>query len=134
TAWGSEMKSWVDISLPGRHAQRYRLSGDGTTFGTSSAADIQVVDVPGLLGIHCNLRPQPEGCWIELIESAPEPFMHEGKPSRGSLVPWGHDVFLGSLRLTVAADATGDGKRGTSPLVWVAALAVPLLLPSLFLE
>lgn len=131
--WGSSMKSWVDISLPGRHAERHRLSDAGTTIGSSSSADVVITGAPGLLSVHCNLQPQPEGCWVELIESAPEPFTHEGKPSRGALVPWGHDVFLGSMRLTIAAEL-GGGARKTSPLVWLAALALPLLAASFFLK
>lgn len=121
------MKSWVDITLPGRHAERYRLSDDGTSIGSSGQADIRLQGVPGLLGIHCSLRPTPEGCWVELIESAPEPFTHDGRPSRGMLVLWGHDVFFGSLRLTLDAEAPTAGRKGPSPVLWVAVAMVVLL-------
>jgi hypothetical protein len=128
------MKSWVDISLPGRHGERHRLADDGTTIGSSSSADIEVSGATGMLSVHCYLRPQREGCWIELIDSAPEPFTHEGKQSRAALVPWGHDAFLGSIRLTVAADTAGEGRKRVSPLLWIGALALPLLAASFLLK
>ncbi|MEY4514308.1 MAG: hypothetical protein RLZZ450_6430 [Pseudomonadota bacterium] len=128
------MKSWVDISIPGRHAERYRLADAGTTIGSSPSADITLTGATSILSVHCQLRPQPEGCWVELIESAPEPMRHEGQATRSCLVPWGHDVFLGSVRLTVAAELDRDARKGGSPVVWLAALAVPLLLGSFFLK
>jgi hypothetical protein len=128
------MRSWVDVSIPGRHAERFRLADGGTTLGSTQQADIALPSAAGILSVHCNLRPQPEGCWVELIESAPEPLRHEGHSSRSCLVPWGHDVFLGSVRLTVAAELDASGRKGPSPVVWVAAIAVPLVLASLFLK
>gem|GEM_PF-4573131 len=59
------------------------------------------------------------------MESAPEPFTFDGRPSRGCLVPWGQDLFQGSIRLSVQAESALAGKQ-TSPLVWVALLVVPL--------
>jgi hypothetical protein len=127
------MKSWVDISIPGRHAAQYRLDDDGTTVGSGPAADIRLQGAPGLLGVHCSLRPRPEGCWVELIESAPEPFQYDGRPAREGMIAWGHDVYLGSTRLTVHADLTG-ARKGPSALLWVAALLLPLALLSFFFK
>lgn len=127
------MRCWVDISVPGRQGERHRLSEEGTTIGSSSAADIRLQNAPGILGIHCSLRPQPEGCWVELIESAQEPIMVDGRPSRGCLVGWNQDAFLGSIRLTLGSDGPG-GRKGPSALVWVAALVVPLLGASFLLR
>jgi hypothetical protein len=128
------MRSWVDVSIPGRHAERFRLTDGGSTLGSSQQADIVLPNAAGILSVHCNLRPQQEGCWVELIESAPEPLRHEGHSSRSCLVPWGQDVFLGSVRLTVGAELDASGKKGASPLVWLAAIAVPLVLASFFLK
>jgi hypothetical protein len=128
------MKTWVDISIPGRHAEQFRLSDEGTTIGSSSSADIRLQGTTGLLGVHCSLRPQPEGCWVELIESAPEPFQYDGRPARECMVNWGHDLYLGPIRLTVNADLSRGVRKGPSPLLWVAALVLPLVLLSFFLK
>jgi len=123
------MKSWVDIALPGGYGERHRLPDAGASVGSSSSADIAIRAASGLLPIHGHLRPQPEGCWVELHESAPDPFTVDGQPSRGCLVPWGQDIFLGSVRLTVASEGAGR-RKGPSPLVWLAALVVPLVAAS----
>lgn len=127
------MKSWVDITIRGANGVRHRILESGSTVGSGSSADITVRGASGLLPIHCSLRPQSEGCWVELIESAPEPFTYEGKPSRGCLVPWGADLFLDSVRLTLASDGMGKSK-GPSPVVWLAALAIPLVGASVLLK
>jgi hypothetical protein len=128
------MRAWVDISIPGRHAEQYRLNDDGSTLGSTSAANIRLQNAGGLLAIHCSLRPQPEGCWVELIEDAKEPFQYDGRPAREALVAWGHDVYLGTIRLTVNADLTKGARSGPSPLLWVAVGVVPLVLLSFLLK
>jgi hypothetical protein len=128
------MKAWVDISIPGRHAEQYRLDDAGTTVGSSSSANIRLQGVSSLLAEHCSLRPQPEGCWVELIEHAREPFLHEGRPAREGMVAWGSDVYLGTIRITVNADLSKGAGKGPSPLVWVAALILPLVGLTFFLK
>lgn len=128
------MKAWVDISIPGRHGEQHRLDDAGTTLGSSSAANIRLQGVNSLLAEHCSLRPQPEGCWVELIEHAREPFVYEGRPAREGLIAWGSDVYLGSIRVTVNADLSKGQRKGPSPLVWLLAVALPLLGLSFFLK
>lgn len=121
------MKVSIDVLVPGRHGERHRIPEAGATVGSAANADVKIFGVPGIIGVHCSLTPAREGCWVELNETAPEPFTHQGKLSRGCQVAWGEDLFLGSVRLTLNADGL-DQKRGKqSPVVWVAAVAVPLL-------
>ena len=119
------MKSWVDISIAGRSTERHRLANNGTTT-IGRAANVSLRGVEDLADEHFSLRPQPEGCWVELVETAPEPFTFDGFPSRGALVPWGQDVFYGSIRLSVQADNPLSSEKKTSPLIWVALLVLPL--------
>lgn len=118
------MKSWVDISIAGRSTERHRLSSGTTTIGASAAISLRGIE--GLAAEHFSLRPQPEGCWVELVESAPEPFTFDGRPSRGCLVPWGQDLYHGSIRLSVQSEGALDAGKGTSPILWVALLVLPL--------
>jgi hypothetical protein len=121
------MKAWVDISIPGRHAEQHRLDDAGTTIGSSSPAGIRLPGVSSLLAEHCSLRPQAEGCWVELIEHAREPFLYEGRPAREGLIAWGNDLYLGAVRITVHADLSKGAGKGPSPLLWVAGLVLPLV-------
>lgn len=126
------MKSWVDVLVPGRHVERFRISDAGLTLGSSPSADIKLSGAPGILPVHCQLRPEADGCWVELVDTAPDPFRYQGTLSRACVVAWGQDVFLGALRLTLSADGVAPGATKRSPLVWVAALAVPLLVAMAF--
>src|SRR5262245_45605494 len=98
------MKSWVDIAIAGHATERHRLGEGTTTLGSSPEADIVLRAIDGLMPEHFSLRPQPEGCWVELVESAPEPFTFDGRPSRGCLVPWGQELFYVGLRLSLQAE------------------------------
>jgi hypothetical protein len=120
------MKSWVDIAIAGHATERHRLGDGTTTLGSSPEADIVLRTVEGLMPEHFSLRPQPEGCWVELVESAPEPFTFDGRPSRGCLVPWGQELFHGGLRLSVQAESPSESGKRSSPILWVAALVIPV--------
>lgn len=123
------MKSWVDIAIAGRTTERHRLSTSGTTIvGSEAPADIALRGVSALMPEHFSLRPQPEGCWVELVEDAPEPFTFDGRPSRGCLVPWEQEVFYGAVRLTFHGELAGaEAKRKrVSPVLWIAAVVVPV--------
>jgi hypothetical protein len=126
------MKSWVDVLVPGRHVERFRLPELGGTFGSGRNADIRVQGAPNILGVHLSLRPTPEGCVVELDPTAREPFAYQGRASRGCIAAWGQDLFLGSLRLTVVADgARGSGTK-LSPVWWVALAVIPMLVALAF--
>jgi len=121
------MKSWVDIAIAGRSTERHRLQASGTTtIGREAPADIALRGVDALMSEHFCLRPQPEGCWVELVESAPEPFTFDGRPSRGCLVPWEQEIFYGAVRLTFHGEAARHAAKRVSPVVWLAAVVVPL--------
>jgi len=120
------MKSWVDIRVAGRATERHRLHGQ-TVIGTSSDAGVRLREVQGILPEHFSLTPQPEGCWLELSDTATDPFVLNGAPHRATLVPWDGEVFYGSIRLAFRADRESAGKTKTSPVLLIAvALAIPL--------
>jgi hypothetical protein len=126
------MKCWVDVLVPGRHVERFRLPELGATLGCGRQADIRVQGVPGILSVHLSLRPSQEGCVVELEPTAHEPFAYQGMPSRGCVAAWGQDLFIGSMRLTVVGDGRAAGMAKQSPVLWVALVAVPLLVAMAF--
>ena len=107
------MKALIEITPSNRATYRQVLSGSKISVGRSSRSGISLPEEHTLHSEHFVIVPRESGCDITLSKNATIPFTYEGRTLRFGHVPWGKDIFIGSIRfrpMLQSTDATNESK------------------------
>lgn len=122
------MEAYVEIQRSDGSTEKHRLEGDKITVGRSPAATITLSAAAELEPEHVLLAPRPDGCWVAIARGARVGATVKGKPLEQGMVPWGSAVELGEYKLvlTEGPPKSIDPNKKTSPVAYVALVAIPL--------
>lgn len=117
------MRYFVEVHATGTPSERHDLVEDQASFGSSPEATIRVrgsiqLAVPLLL-----LTVHPDSLSIQIPERIPGSLTFRGEATRAVAVPWGEDIYVGGVRLAVAAE-NGSRKGPSSVVVFAATVAL----------
>lgn len=106
------MRYFVEIHGAGVVSQRHELLDEQAALGATPEASVRVemrdgTDMPLIL-----LARQAEAIAVRLPERVPGTLTFRGEPTRTALVPWGEDVYVGSVRLAFVAESGKPGRSG----------------------
>jgi hypothetical protein len=114
------MPHFVEIQTPGSPARQHELLGP-ITLGSGPEAEIRLPETAGVAGRHLVITRSEQGAHVALVSGVHGAIVFRGKECSEALVPWGEDVFAGSVRLGFVSRSKRDG----SPLLL---LLAPVLL------
>ncbi|HKY34854.1 MAG TPA: FHA domain-containing protein [Polyangiaceae bacterium] len=117
------MNYLLEVQAPGTPAEQHELTLGSITAGSGEAAELRLGSAV-FQAQHLQLDVLPEGVRVRLLDSVEGGIVFEGVQLREAMVPWGSEVFVNGVRLSLLA--TGERKRNAHPLL-VAALAVALV-------
>lgn len=123
------MESFIELIRADGSTERHRIDGAHATVGRSPAAGVSLPGIPGIEPEHMQVQPRVDGCWVAIAKGLP-PARVGGAAFEQGILPWGTELELGAARLRLVNDLDEKkkkkGDKKTSPLVFVAAAAVPL--------
>jgi hypothetical protein len=90
---------------------RRMLDGEAVTVGVGRDAGIRLGASSGLSSRHLTLTALDDGVRIDVLASTPSGVYFAGSEHRSVQVPWGDEVYLGTLRLDFVRSATGRSGR-----------------------
>jgi hypothetical protein len=116
------MRYFVEIHGAGVVSQRHELLEEQAALGVAPEASVRVqvansIEMPLLL-----LARQPDAITVRLPERVPGTLTFRGEATRAAAVPWGEDVYVGSIRLAFVAES-GKPQRSGGILLAVGLLA-----------
>jgi hypothetical protein len=121
---------FVEVVTPEGMQFTVELSSERILVGSSPACQV-LIDRPEFAREHLLLSPRPDGCYIALARGAPTPVMYNGVPVERMVVPWGAELFVGSVKLLLrnrdevgAADGAVKTKKDEKPNPILLAAAV----------
>jgi hypothetical protein len=128
---------FVEVVTPEGQQWTVELVGERVLVGSSPSCQV-VIDRTEIAREHVLLSPRPDGCYVAVARGAPTPVTFNGVPIERSVVPWGAELFIGGVRLTLkhagapgSADAMpGTAKKDNKPnpvILGAAVLGVALL-------
>ena len=117
------MNYLLEVQAPGAPAEQHELSLGSVVAGSSEAAELRLAS-PVFQPQHLQLEVLAEGARVRLLDGIEGGIVFEGVQLREAMVPWGSEVFVSGVRLSLLA--TGERKRKAHPLL-LAALAVALV-------
>lgn len=122
------MNSFIDLIRSDGSTERHKIDGAQATVGRSPAAGVSLPGIPGIEPEHLLVAPRADGCWVAVAQGLPRARVAGAEFEQG-ILPWGTEFELGAarLRLVSEADEKKKGERKTSPLIFVAAAVIPLV-------
>ncbi len=117
------MNYLLEVQAPGAPAEQHELSLGSVTAGSGEAAELRLAS-PVFQAHHLQFEVLPEGARVRLLDDIEGGIVFEGVQLREAMVPWGSEIFVSGVRLSLLA--TGERKHKAHPLL-LAALAVALV-------
>lgn len=112
-----------------------RALGERVIVGRQPKDGIAIPGAAELEPEHLLLVPRKEGCWLSVVEGARTPATIAGRRLDGGVVPWGTDVEIGSVRVTIGAAPSASPVAGkTSPVALLGGAALLAAIGWLFLS
>lgn len=116
------MRYFVEIHGAGVLSQRHELLEEQAAIGVAPEASVRVqvasgIDLPLIL-----VARQSDAITVRLPERVPGTLTFRGEATRAASVPWGEDIYVGSLRLAFVAES-GKPQRSGGILLAVGLLA-----------
>lgn len=122
---------FVEIFTPDGLQWTVELTSERVLVGSSPSCQV-VIERAEVAREHVLLSPRPDGCYVAIARGAPTPVMFNGVPIERSVVPWGAELYIAGVRLTLkdagavnvnASAKSTDSKDGKpSPVILGAAV------------
>ena len=112
------MDAYVEILHPDGRKERFPIEGEQTTIGKSGTAGISLPTSSELELEHLLVAPRGRaGCWVSTSQGARTPTVVKGKEFVSGMVPWGTEVKIGDVRITLTDRKPGATSGPSSRLV-----------------
>jgi hypothetical protein len=126
---------FVEVLMPDGAQWTVELASERVVVGSSPSCQV-VLDRPEIGREHVLLSPRADGCFVAVAKGSATPVVFNGVPLERSVVPWGGELTVAGIRLTLknagapgSADAKGDAKDDKpNPVIILAALVGVALL------
>jgi|LNFM01.1.fsa_nt_gb hypothetical protein len=105
---------FVEIFTPDGVQWTVELTSERVLVGSSASCQV-VIERAEIAREHVLLSPRPDGCYVAIARGAPTPVMFNGVPIERSVVPWGAELYIAGVRLTLkdsGAPGATPGKAG----------------------
>ncbi|HVY28788.1 MAG TPA: hypothetical protein VHB79_19665 [Polyangiaceae bacterium] len=106
------MRYFVEIHGTGVISQRHELLEEQAAVGATPDASVRVEMREGAEMPLILLARQAEAITVRLPERVPGTLTFRGEPTRAAAVPWGEDIYAGSVRLAFVAEGGKAGRSG----------------------
>jgi hypothetical protein len=127
---------FVEVLTPDGAQWTIEMTSERVLVGSSASCQV-MIDKPEIAREHVLLSPRPDGCYVAIARGAPTPVIFNGVPIERSVVPWGAELYIGGVRLTLrnsgapgASDARAGEKKDNKPspiILGAAVIAVALI-------
>lgn len=107
---------FVEVLTPEGQQWTVELAGERVLVGSSPSCQV-VIERAEIAREHVLLSPRPDGCYVAIARGAPTPVMFNGVPIERSVVPWGAELFIGGVRITLknsGAPGSAEAKPATA--------------------
>jgi hypothetical protein len=111
------MRYFVEIHGSGVVSQRHELLDAQATLGATPDASVRIEVNDGTAIPLLLLARQPDAITVRLPEQVQGTLTFRGEPTRAVAVPWGEDVYVGSVRLAFIAESGRPRHSGGVVLV-----------------
>ncbi len=112
----------VEVNYADGTRQSHTFTQDRVLVGRGERADLDVRLAPEIDEEHLLLIPRRNGCWVAAAAHVRVQPMYGGKPFEHGLLPWGAELDVGSVTITVRPGAAE--KRSVS--LWYVVALLPL--------
>lgn len=120
------MRYFVEIHGASVVSQRHELLDAQATLGATPDASVRIEVDDGTVIPRLLLSRQADAVAVELPERVPGTLTFRGEPTRAVAVPWGEDIYVGSVRLAFIAES-GRRRHSGGVVLFVGLLAAAAL-------
>ena len=121
-------EAYVEILHEDGTVEQAVIEGDQVIVGRAPSAGISLPDVREMEAEHILLAPRGDGCWVAVAEGA-RAIVVADRPFERGMVAWGTELTIGAVKLRLLDAPPGEAgkaKKGTSPIVLLAAVILPV--------
>jgi hypothetical protein len=93
------MAQWIELHVPGVAALHLDICSASTIVGTGPESSLRVPSNTGFASRHLHLTANAFGLSVTVDASVNKGFFHEGSQYRSLSMPWGSEIFVGSVRV-----------------------------------